>query len=513
MIINISDSDDEPVVVPLTKRPRVRQTESPARRVPIKKDQATQTDGLPTPVVAAPDPPPPSRRPPNANTRAARVDLLNADASALVEHLRATPEANAQRLNIVSRIQQAIASKWPGAQVELFGSVATGAYLPDSDVDLVVLSPSMPQPPHKAPFYLLNSILGTLVSAGITSQDEHCRIVAQARVPIIKCKTVPALGSLAIDINVNNQKGVAALATIRGLLDRHSFSTPSGGSGGGGGGGGGSVPSDDGAQARLNGVGRSLVLLVKSFLKERQMNEVYQGGLGSYALICMVISFLQHNAKLRAQIWPEPASHLGELFHEFLTLYGKKFNYYYDGISVRADGSYFNKQERRWFQYNEPYALSIEDPGDTCESRGRAPHRCCGVLNMPEDPQRTMSRAGRGTSTTSRQPSAWPLMPWTTRSRAVSCALRLLTRTNGLHPPRLPQPHRPPLPALLTTLCLARFCALLSRSHLRWRSASAPFNDTHPLFSSSKLYLLKCPLQPGPFQIREALRRPARPRA
>lgn len=38
---------------------------------------------------------------------------------------------------------------------------------------------------------------------------------------------------------------------------------------------------------------RPLVLVIKSFLNQRGMNEVYSGGLGSYSVICLVISFLQ----------------------------------------------------------------------------------------------------------------------------------------------------------------------------------------------------------------------------
>lgn len=38
---------------------------------------------------------------------------------------------------------------------------------------------------------------------------------------------------------------------------------------------------------------RQLILVVKAFLSQRSMNEVYTGGLGSYAVICLVISFLQ----------------------------------------------------------------------------------------------------------------------------------------------------------------------------------------------------------------------------
>lgn len=38
---------------------------------------------------------------------------------------------------------------------------------------------------------------------------------------------------------------------------------------------------------------RQLIMVVKAFLSQRSMNEVYTGGIGSYAVICLVISFLQ----------------------------------------------------------------------------------------------------------------------------------------------------------------------------------------------------------------------------
>lgn len=47
------------------------------------------------------------------------------------------------------------------------------------------------------------------------------------------------------------------------------------------------------AEVEDHGVARSLVLLVKAFLNQRGMNEVFTGGLGSYSIICLVVSFLQ----------------------------------------------------------------------------------------------------------------------------------------------------------------------------------------------------------------------------
>ncbi|KAK9890976.1 hypothetical protein WA026_013313 [Henosepilachna vigintioctopunctata] len=43
------------------------------------------------------------------------------------------------RGDVVQRIKRIIVSKWPEAQVEIFGSYRTGLYLPTSDIDLVVI--------------------------------------------------------------------------------------------------------------------------------------------------------------------------------------------------------------------------------------------------------------------------------------------------------------------------------------------------------------------------------------
>lgn len=43
------------------------------------------------------------------------------------------------RADVVHRIEKIILSKWPEAQVEVFGSYRTNLYLPTSDIDLVVI--------------------------------------------------------------------------------------------------------------------------------------------------------------------------------------------------------------------------------------------------------------------------------------------------------------------------------------------------------------------------------------
>lgn len=107
---------------------------------------------------------------------------------------------------------------------------------------------------------------------------------------------------------------------------------------------------------------RELILVVKAFLAQRSMNEVFTGGLGSYSVICLVISFLQMHPKLRRSEM-DARRNLGTLLLEFFELYGRSFNYDAVGISLRRGGNYFLKRSRGWL-HQQPFLLAIEDPQD-----------------------------------------------------------------------------------------------------------------------------------------------------
>lgn len=108
---------------------------------------------------------------------------------------------------------------------------------------------------------------------------------------------------------------------------------------------------------------RSLVMVTKAFLSQRGMNEVFSGGLGSYSIVCLAVSFLQMHPKIRRGEL-DPNKNLGVLLMEFFELYGVYFNYEQVGISLRDGGMYFNKKKRAWHSYDKPDLLSIEDPAD-----------------------------------------------------------------------------------------------------------------------------------------------------
>jgi len=178
---------------------------------------------------------------------------------------------------------------------------------------------------------VLHALANTLKRAEITSK---VTVISKAKVPIVKFVTNH--GHLNVDISVNQGNGVKAGKIINGFLQH------------------------------MRGCGlvlRCLIVIVKAFLNQRGMNEVYTGGLGSYSIVCLAISFLQMHPKLRrGEI--EPEKNLGVLVMEFFELYGCYFNYDEVGISVRHGGSYFSKRQRGWCDSSKGLLLSIEDPTD-----------------------------------------------------------------------------------------------------------------------------------------------------
>lgn len=103
-----------------------------------------------------------------------------------------------------------------------------------------------------------------------------------------------------------------------------------------------------------------LVLVLKLFLSLRGMNEVFTGGLSSYCLTMLVVSFLQTHSNRVAR---SSQSNLGVLLLEFFELYGVKFKYNEMGIRVQGEGCFMSKENlRRQMNSQSLSILCIEDP-------------------------------------------------------------------------------------------------------------------------------------------------------
>ena len=113
------------------------------------------------------------------------------------------------------------------------------------------------------------------------------------------------------------------------------------------------------------------------------MNEVWTGGISSYGLILMTVSFLQQHKRIHPVIeGTQQNVNLGVLLIEFFELYGRKFNYEKLCIRVKDGGAYIKKEEMAAAMKMEtggvpkyyPNYLSIEDPLTPSNDIGRASH-------------------------------------------------------------------------------------------------------------------------------------------
>ncbi|KAG0616586.1 hypothetical protein M758_5G126500 [Ceratodon purpureus] len=222
----------------------------------------------------------------------------------------ASPSAEARSCAeaAIDCVRDAVKKLWPSADVEVFGSYATGLCLSHSDVDVVVVDAP---PPLETPETV--GLTGTRLLApsirllGSALRDyEWCKSIAtidSATMPVIKLHCRPSVLSLdpgapvvKIDITIGGKKmGGEAV----GGAAQNSEGVESSGQ---------VNPNYEAASRFHNGAAAReyvikrlhqqpalapLVLLLKSYLQSKGLKDVYTGGLGSFSLTIMLVFYLE----------------------------------------------------------------------------------------------------------------------------------------------------------------------------------------------------------------------------
>ena len=277
------------------------------------------------------------------------------------------------RTAAAQKLRSLVSAIWPGEEVavEVFGSSATGLALPGSDIDVVVRGATGGGDAATR----LRALAAALARSGVA---RDLQLISRARVPLVKY--VDAASGLPVDVSFDEEGGPAAARRAVSALD--------------------SLPA-----------ARPLLSVLKAALAQRDLNEVYTGGLGSYALLVMVVAFLQgHRSRYYGgggggkQKRPattatattattkksssstaasplEPC--LGTLILEFCALYGRQLDY--DNVGVRmlmeeeedkeskakekekanlVGGVFFAKTKQQRANSPRPGALTVLDPCD-----------------------------------------------------------------------------------------------------------------------------------------------------
>eukprot|EP00249_Psilotum_nudum_P024727 c29277_g2_i2 orf=654-3068(+) len=201
-------------------------------------------------------------------------------------------------------VRNAVRRLWPNADVEVFGSFATGLCLRHSDVDLAVVD---------APFLSRMATLSMARASALLIHElaqafrtyywcDSITVIDTASVPVLKCHCRPANSDSSVESF--SFPAVAIDITIGGI--RH---TDCGGSDG---------YTGLGRVNRISRIGKAgnkhtggaareyvlqkicdlpalapLVLLLKSFLHHKGLSDVYTGGLGSFSLTLLVAYYLE----------------------------------------------------------------------------------------------------------------------------------------------------------------------------------------------------------------------------
>eukprot|EP01114_Cavostelium_apophysatum_P017166 TRINITY_DN5034_c0_g2_i1.p1 TRINITY_DN5034_c0_g2~~TRINITY_DN5034_c0_g2_i1.p1 ORF type:complete len:962 (+),score=288.02 TRINITY_DN5034_c0_g2_i1:260-3145(+) len=244
--------------------------------------------------------------------------------------------------SMIRKVQDVVNAIWPNAIVKVYGSYSTALCIPSSDLDLVVLNASVTNVGY--PLQVMAKFLRH------KPWVKHMQAIETARVPVIKLISHPE--NLPTDITFNGEYSIYGMTycSSNGLYNHAGLAAAE------------IVQSYTRKMEPLT----PLVLVLKHFLFRRGLHNAFTGGLNSYCLVIMVISFLQvfgglgESTPISGGAGVKKSKNLGALLLDFLELYGKKFDYQNMGITICNGGNHFFLKDSP-FRY-PPAALYIVDP-------------------------------------------------------------------------------------------------------------------------------------------------------
>lgn len=228
----------------------------------------------------------------------------------LVHFLRPSDADIALRYYIAKEVERLAQTLWPDCHVIIYGSLRTKLLLPMSDVDLTLVNVPVASPAEALP------LLAQVIDREKLNHRGYPQVIVKTKVPLIKFQHAGSL--VDVDISLAAVDGKNNTEMVLEMLDVYPEATP-------------------------------LIVLIKYFLQQRDMDEPYRGGLGSYSTTLLVISFLQHHPIYTTRPEERPYTGLGKLLVDFFRYYGMYFNYNRCRVSVRNGGRYtLRSQDPVW---------------------------------------------------------------------------------------------------------------------------------------------------------------------
>ena len=192
---------------------------------------------------------------------------------------------------LIQNIQNSVDESIHDYDVRLYGSHATNLCLPWSDLDVVLV------PRNNNNININNQILLSQLYENLKKKDwvKDSKYISGASIPIIKVICDKSFNNMPIDISIQDERhfGLKCVELVKGFISQYESLKP-------------------------------LVLVLKNILKRANLNDPYKGGISSYGLILMIVTYLQTQKKIGKDI-SNNENNLGRLFFDFVNHYGLKF--------------------------------------------------------------------------------------------------------------------------------------------------------------------------------------------
>lgn len=269
------------------------------------------------------------------------------------------------RNELVAKFTALAESVFENCKIEVFGSQATGLCLPTSDIDIAIQLdgeelPSLNDGEEEKTQKKQKKITKQQELDDMKSWDmnkdkavsplkrladalrEHwlddlsyLEVIEKTRIPLVKFTHAPT--NISIDVCFNQKTGPQAASLMHQYMEALSPLRP-------------------------------LAFVLKKYMASRGLNQPYTGGVGSFLLQMMILTFLQHRERDAVHKRMPSSCNLGALLVEFFEFYSTDFNFILTGASVRFDGFFFRKgakdRKEHFWQPNRQFSLAMENPLD-----------------------------------------------------------------------------------------------------------------------------------------------------
>ena len=227
---------------------------------------------------------------------------------------------------IIQQLQVIVNELDPNCKVNLYGSYSTGLCLPWSDIDTVITSDDGN---YEGNFLSMLNLKLMQKKDFVKEQN----FLDRASIPIIKLVSNDEF-NFHIDISMSSENhfGLKTVELVKKYLEKYKVLKP-------------------------------IILALKTLLKNGSLNDPYKGGLSSYGLILMVVSFIQSEIDNEKYNEASPTI-LGETFLNVLGHYGIFFDYNnYVIITYPVDEKADNSEKENSYQFiPNTHELIIVDP-------------------------------------------------------------------------------------------------------------------------------------------------------